>query len=105
MPISEQPWSDFAESDYTPQQFCRSALIDLNPAGAEKSKANCKLPILTPSGALNRNAVHAAAAVLAGSRGGVNAPAEAKRAAARKLMARYRELDEEPPDSLRRLAG
>lgn len=102
--ISDRPWSDFSESDYTPEQFCRAALIDLNPAGAEKVKANCKLPVLEPSGALNRNACHAAASVLAGGRGGVNAPAEAKRAAARRLIARYRELAEEAPPALRRMA-
>lgn len=105
MPISDRPWSDFAEADYTPEQFCRAALIDLNPPGQPKTKELCKLPILEPSGALNRNGVHAVAVVLGGGRGGVQAPSETKRAAARRLLARYRELEEEPPESVRQLAG
>ncbi len=106
MPISNKAWSSVSESDYRDAAaFCNACLIDLNPPGSEKVKGNCKLPVYEPGGALNRNAVHAAAAVLAGGRGGVNAPAEAKRKAARKLLRLYSELDEEPPESLRRLAG
>jgi hypothetical protein len=105
MPISSKPWGQFSEADYSPESFCRAALVDDNPAGQEKAKARCHLPILEPDGALNRNGVHAAAAALAGARGGVRISVEAKRRAARKLLARYRELEEEPPDSLRRLAG
>lgn len=54
--------------------------------------------------ALNRAGVHQAAAVLAGARGGVDAPKEAKREAARKLLRLYRELDDEPPESLEKVA-
>jgi len=105
MPISERAWGGFSEADYTPAQFCAGVLIDLNPPGQDKVKALCKLPVLEPGGALNRNGVHAAAAVLAGGRGGVQAPPAAKRAAARKLLARYGELQEDPPESIRQLAG
>ena len=105
MAVSNKPWSSFSESDYTPEQFCRAALIDLNPSGSPKVKALCKLPVREPSGTLNRNGVHAAAAVLAGARGGVSAPAAAKRAAARRLRSAYAEMDEQPPESLTRLSG
>lgn len=103
MPISNKPWGSISEADYTPEQFCRASLIDLNPSGEPKVKGLCKLPVKEPSGALNRNGVHAAASVLAGGRGGVDAPPAAKRAAARRLLAYYRELDEQPPPSLRRM--
>lgn len=106
MPISNKPWGSISESDYKDAEaFCKASLIDLNEPGEEKVKGKCKLPVYEPGGALNRNGVHAAAAVLAGSRGGVNAPPEAKRKAARKLISLYAELDEEPPESLRKLAG
>lgn len=106
MPISNKPWGNISESDYKDAaSFCKASLIDLNESGAEKVKAKCKLPVYEPGGALNRNAVHAAAAALAGARGGVDAPVEEKRKAARKLIRLYRELDEEPPDSIKRLAG
>lgn len=106
MPFSDKPWGSVSESDYkTAEQFCSACLIDLNPPGKEKIKGKCKLPVKEPGGTYNRNAIHAAAAVLAGARGGVQAPPEAKRAAARKLIRLYREMEEEPPESLRRMAG
>lgn len=105
MAVSDRPWGQFSESDYTPEQFCAAALIDLNPAGEAKQKGMCKLPVNEPNGDLNRNGVHAAAARLAGAGGGVQAPADAKRRAARKLMAIYRSLHEQAPDSIRMMAG
>jgi hypothetical protein len=35
MPVSNRPWSSFSEADYTPAQFCRAALVDLNDPGSE----------------------------------------------------------------------
>jgi len=101
MPISNKPWGQFSESDYTPEQWVRACLIHL---ADDLVKVNHKLPVREPDGTLNRNGVHAAAA-LAGARGGVDAPPEKKRAAARALIRLYRELEEDPPESLRRLAG
>ncbi|GBD17581.1 hypothetical protein HRbin27_00063 [bacterium HR27] len=108
--ISNRAWSSISESDYEDAvDFCEASLINLNQGPRrEWTKANCKLPVYEPRSMgrrLNRNAVHAAAAVLAGARGGVDAPPDAKRQAARKLIRLYRELDEEPPESLKRLAG
>lgn len=104
MAVSNRPWGDFTEADYTPEQFCRAALIDQNPSGEPKTKGLCKLPVREPSGTLNRNGVHAAASALAGGRGGVQASPDAKRAAARRLIAAYGELDEDPPESVVRMA-
>ena len=106
MAISNKPWGLISESDYAgADQFCAACLIDLNPPGQEKTKGNCKLPVKEPGGALNRNGVHAAAAALAGARGGVDAPPGEKRKAARKLVRLYGELNEDPPESIKRLAG
>ncbi len=106
--ISERDWSEIRESDYeNADDYCAACLIDLNAKGEEKTKERCKLPVREPrsfGGKLNRNAAHAAAAVLAGGRRGVDAPANEKRKAARKLVDLYRELDEDPPDALRKLA-
>ena len=106
--ISDRPWEDVTESDYEDaKEYCRACLIDLNPSGEEKKKQRCKLPVYEPKsmgGKLNRNAVHAAAVVLAGGRRGVRAPADAKRKAAQKLVRLYKEVDEEPPESVTKLA-
>ena len=106
--ISDRTWSEIAESDYADAgDYCDACLIDLNPRGEERTKGRCKLPVYEPrklGRKLNRNAVHAAAVVLAGGRGGVDAPKEEQRKAARKLVRLYRELDEEPPESLAKLA-
>lgn len=105
MSVSERPWTNITPSSYaTANAYCAASLIDLNQG--EKSKGLCKLPIKEPGGAINRAAVHAAAAVLAGGRGGVQAPQEQKVAAAKRLVSIYRnDLKEDPPDSLLRLAG
>ena len=106
--ISDRDWDEIRESDYEDaDEYCGACLIDLNERGEEKTKANCKLPVREPKrlgGKLNRNAVHAAAVVLAGGRSGVKAPAEAKKKAARELVRLYKELDEEAPESVVKLA-
>lgn len=101
MAVSNTPWSQFSQADYTPEQWRRACLIHL---ADDDVKDHHKLPVREPDGTLNRNAVHAAAAVLAGARGGVDAPPEQKRRAARQLLRLYREMDETPPESLRRMA-
>lgn len=102
--VSSKPWSDFKESDYSLEQWRRACLI--SPPEPSESKADYKLPVKEPSGTLNRNACHSAAAALAGARGGVNAPEDRKKAAAKRLIGLYRnQLEEDPPDSLLRLAG
>ena len=103
MTISDKPWSNFSESDYTPEQWIKACLIHMvdNP----KAKSDGKLPVKEPDGTINRNGVHAAAGALAGARGGVQASPELKKAAAHKLISLYRELKEQAPDSVYRVAG
>jgi hypothetical protein len=107
MAVSDKPWGQFSDSDYEDaRSFCNASLINTNTGPEEGwSKGNCKLRVNEPTGDLNRNGVHAAAAALAGARGGVKASPAEKRSAARKLMSIYRSLHEMPPDSIRRMAG
>ncbi|NOZ27972.1 MAG: hypothetical protein GXP39_07970 [Chloroflexi bacterium] len=105
MAISDKPWGQLQESDYTLAQWHRACLIHLHD-GSPTAKSQCKLPVREPDGTLNRNGVHAAAAALAGARGGVKAPPEQRRKAARALVRLYRrELKEDPPESILRIAG
>lgn len=97
--VSEQPWSNYSEADYTLEQWHAACLIHQH-TGPPTSKGQCKLPVKTPNGALNVNGVHAAAAALAGARGGVNASSEEKAKAARALMGYYSQLNEKAPASL-----
>ena len=98
--ISEKPWSAYIEADYSIEQWHSSCLIHQHQ-GPPTSKAQCKLPVKTPNGAVNRNGVHAAAAALAGARGGVHASSEEKAAATAALLRLYGQLGEDPPDSLK----
>lgn len=98
--ISEEPWSNFSVSDYTIEQWRKACLIKM-PGGDPEAKSTYKVPVRTPTGALSRAGVHAAAAALAGARGGVDAPASEKAKARRALVGLYRQLGDEPPDSLR----
>jgi hypothetical protein len=102
MAVSDRPWSMFSESDYpTAADYCRASLIDENPAGGQKTKAMCHLPVREPNGGpLNRNGVHAAAQRLGMT--GVSPAAKAK--AARALIQIYGDLKEDPPESVRRMA-
>jgi hypothetical protein len=105
-PVSDKPWSDFTAADYTPAQWHRACIIHDHPAGqVPDDKEHCKLPIREPDGTLNSNGVHAAASVLAGGRGGVQATAQQKAAAARALLSAYHTIGDTPPDSLTALAG
>lgn len=97
--ISEKPWSSFTEADYTLEQWHRACLIHQHQ-GTPTSKNQCKLPVRTPNGVLNRNGVHSAAAALAGARTPINATSEEKSKAAKALIKFYGDLNEKPPASL-----
>lgn len=102
MTVSDTPWSNFSQADYTAQQWARACLIDTEQ-GAPDQKDRYKLPVREPSGTVNRNAVHAAAARIDQVEG---VAAEKKAAAARSLVSLYRnDLGEDPPDSLMGMAG
>jgi HK97 family phage prohead protease len=96
--VSNTPWSNFSQADYTDEQWARACLID---TGEGEGKQRYKLPVKEPSGTVNRNGVHAAAARL----NQVQVSSEKRATAARALVRMYGEMDEEPPDSLRRMAG
>ncbi|HEV2237406.1 MAG TPA: hypothetical protein VGR57_12160 [Ktedonobacterales bacterium] len=67
-------------------------MIDENPGGKPKVQALCKLPYKEPGGAVNKNALRAIAAALAGARGGLkDVSAAAKKAAQAKLDSLMRE--------------
>lgn len=102
--ISEEPWSNFSASDYSIEQWRKACLIKM-PGGDPEAKSTYKVPVRTPTGALSRAGVHAAAAALAGARGGVDAPASEKAKARRALLGLYRQLGDEPPDSLTSATG
>jgi HK97 family phage prohead protease len=101
--VSDKPWSQFTEADYTLEQWRRACLISIE--GATDTKAGYKLPVREPDGTLNRNAVHAAAGGHGvGAVTGISA--EKKQAAARAIVSLYRsQLGEDPPPSLLQLAG
>jgi hypothetical protein len=93
--VSDKPWSGFSQSDYTPAQW--KAACCLHRSQEVEPKSNHGLPIKEPGGALNRNGVHAAASRFGQTQG----PAEAKAAAKACIRGAYRQIGEEPPDSLK----
>jgi HK97 family phage prohead protease len=100
--VTSKPW-DGSPARFTDEQYLRSCLVDRGGEGPAKGRAS--LPVLEPDGTLNTNALGAAAAVLAGARGGVrNVTGAQKSAAARKLIRYYGAAGMEPPPSLRALA-
>ncbi|MEM4406546.1 MAG: hypothetical protein QXS68_05820 [Candidatus Methanomethylicaceae archaeon] len=103
MRISDKPWSRFSESDYSLEQWYEACLIK-PPKSEYTAKSQAKLPVLEPDGTLNKNGVHAAAAALAGARGGIKASPQEKKKAARALIRLYRQLEEEPPETIKRMS-
>lgn len=102
-PTILKPWSSYTSADYTTDQYHKASLIH-NHDGPPTSKAQCKLPIKTPSGQVHPGGVGAAAASLAGARGGVQASVDQKAAAAKILIGHYNKMGTDPPPSLKKLA-
>ena len=100
---STKPWSGFTASDYDDAQWKKACVLDKGEGDTAKQRYG--LPVREPAGALNENGVKAAAAALAGARGGVKASPAAKKAAAKKLIALYKQIDADPPASLTKAAG
>jgi hypothetical protein len=92
--VSDKPWGDFTEADYTDDQWFAATVLHTN--GDSRVKDDNKLPVREPDGTLNRNGVHAAAARF----NQVDAPAEAKSSAAAALRGAYNTLGEEVPQVL-----
>lgn len=97
--LSTKPWSDFSEADYSLSQWHNACLIH-DHAGPPTSKSQCKLPIKTPEGVVNRNGLFAAAAALAGARTPMKATSQQKNQAAKKLLQVYKQIGQTPPHSL-----
>lgn len=105
MNFDESAWDGSASNWETAEAYCRDCLIDINPAGQEKSKDNCKLPYRKPGGAVNKNALRAMGT---GARGlpAVDAPASAKRKAANWIIDKWPQAFDQPaPESIYRIAG
>jgi HK97 family phage prohead protease len=102
MAVSDTPWGNFTDADYSDEQYARACILDRG-ADAGTPKARYGLRVREPDGTLNRNGVHAAAQRLSAVRGASQAQIQA---AARKLVTLYRsDLGEEPPDSVLSAAG
>ncbi len=99
-----KPWDGSASRWPDAQKMAESCLINQNTGNPKNWKKDaCKMPIKEPSGEYNVNAIHAAAAALAGGRGGVQASPAEKKAAAKKLASLYARMHEDPPPSLKRM--
>lgn len=92
--ISEESW-DGSAARFDDEQWTRSCVVDRGES-FETAKERYAVPIREPNGDVNRAAVHNAAARI----DQVDAPAPAIAAGKRQLVAAYRELDEDPPESL-----
>lgn len=98
---TDAAWDGSAARWDTAEAYCSACLINENEGdAAEWTKGACKLPYKEPTGEVNTNAVHAAAAALAGGRGGVSASPEALAQAKKKLANVYEAIGETPPESL-----
>ena len=104
MATTDKAWDGSPSRWPDTKSFCDSCLIDTTPDGQDPVQANGKLPVMEPNGDINTNAVHAAASALAGGRGGVKAPPAVKKAAARKLVKIYDQMQEDVPDSIKNMA-
>lgn len=106
--FTDKPWDGAASRFKDTNAYCQSCLIDENDSGDQdaddKVQAKCHLPVREPDGAVNVNALSAAAAALAGGRGGgVKASPASKAAAARKLRGLYARAKKPIPESLQRM--
>lgn len=101
--VSDRPWSTWSQSDYDNEQWKRATILDHETGDTPKERYG--LPVREPDGTLNRNGVHAAAARLAGAGGGVHAPTATKQAAASELLRLYRQIGDDPPESIASLAN
>jgi hypothetical protein len=96
---TELSW-DGSAGRFTDAQYQRSCLIDRK--NGKPAKERCSLPVREPDGSLNPDGVHSAAGRIA-ALGDVST--QQKRAAAKKLIALYHQIKEDPPPNLLKLAS
>lgn len=102
MAIVDKAWDGSASRYANTPAFCRACIVNTNTGDPKTwTQDNCKLPVEEPNGDVNRNAVHNAAARLSQTQ----IPPAQKKAAARKLAGYYRQMKEDLPDIVKRLAG
>lgn len=92
---SDKPW-DGSASRFTDEQYQRSCAA-CDPASKGTPKERCFLPHHEPDGILNSNGVHNSASRVSQLKG--RSPEAVSRAKSH-LRSHYREMGEEPPDSL-----
>lgn len=92
---TDKPW-DGSASRFTDEQYQRSCAA-CDPASKGTPKERCFLPHHEPDGTLNSNGVHNSASRVSQLKD--RSPDAVSRAKSH-LRSHYRELDEEPPDSL-----
>jgi hypothetical protein len=92
--ISEASW-DGSAGRFDDAQWRRACVVDRG-ASHETAKERYAVPIREPNGDLSRAGVHAAA----GRINQTDAPPEAIAAGKRKIIAAYKQLGEDPPESL-----
>ena len=103
--FTSKPWDGSASRWPDAGSYADSCLINLNTGPrSDWTKGKCKLPVKEPNGDYSVNAIHSAAAVLAGGMGGVQAPPAAKKAAAKKLVALYGRMGESAPPAIKQMA-
>jgi HK97 family phage prohead protease len=95
---SDKPWSDFDQSDYTPEQWKAAALIK----GDTDNKDDSKLPIKEPDGTLNVHGIAAAASRIDQLK---DVSDEAKVGAAKALMGHYGKMKKPVPPNVLKVAG
>jgi hypothetical protein len=102
--VSNGPW-DGSASRFTDEQYASSCVLDRADCAADwknrPPKERYSLPIREPGGALNSNGVAAAAGRLKGTKA---CPA-AKKAAAKRIVAAYGTIKQDPPDYVKNLAA
>lgn len=91
---SEKPWSDFKQSDYTPQQWKSACLV---VQGDGSTKGQCVLPVKEPDGTYNVHGIAAAAARLNQTS---SASSEEKADAAGQLADLYSKMGKDVPPNV-----
>lgn len=94
--VSNKPWSNFTESDYSPPQWKAACLVDTGQ-GPEDSKDRYALPVKEPDGTVNKNALSAAAGRLGQVKGISD---DQRKAAAKALLSLYGKAGMQAPGAL-----
>ena len=103
MPFSDDKWDVSKLTELDADDYCEVCLVDFNPSGQSKVKGRCRLPVrYTPDGPFNKATIRNAMGRIFQLKG---APADKKRAAARRLVSLAREAEISVGESVLKLAG